>query len=151
MENKAQAGGALYLKIVGVILMIFSTISMFIYSLAAIGVSIITDNPKFMDMTSLSLASSNKSLTMVCLVLMAVLSLYGLFVGVVGVANSNKPERYQLTFILGIVLFVLQIFGGVVVFWFNGVSFSSAILTITGLLLPLLYIYGAYLNKRKQT
>lgn len=70
-----------------------------------------------------------------------------LIAGVMGVKNCEKPEMAQKCIIWGAIVAALSVLGNilnVVV----GRSFNVTSL-LTGLILPALYIYGAYLNKKE--
>ena len=81
----------------------------------------------------------------------AVLSLVGsavsLTAGILGVANAAKPERATVCIVFGILTAVLSVLGNVLTAAGGG-SFSVVNL-ILGLVLPVLYLIGAFQNKKK--
>lgn len=70
-----------------------------------------------------------------------------LIAGVMGVKNCEKPEMAQKCIIWGAIVAVLSVLGNIL----NVVVGSSFNVTslLIGLILPALYIYGAYLNKKE--
>ncbi len=70
-----------------------------------------------------------------------------LIAGVMGVKNCEKPEMAQKCIIWGAIVAALSVLGNIL----NVVVGSSFNVTslLTGLILPALYIYGAYLNKKE--
>lgn len=70
-----------------------------------------------------------------------------LIAGVMGVKNCEKPEMAQKCIIWGAIVAALSILGNIL----NVVVGSSFNVTslLIGLILPALYIYGAYLNKKE--
>lgn len=70
-----------------------------------------------------------------------------LIAGIKGVKNCEKPENAQKCIVWGIIVAVLCVLGNILnVAGGSELSVSSL---ATGLLLPALYIYGAYLNKQE--
>ncbi len=70
-----------------------------------------------------------------------------LIAGVMGVKNCEKPEMAQKCIIWGAIVAALSVLGNIL----NVVVGSSFNVTslLIGLILPALYIYGAYLNKKE--
>ena len=70
-----------------------------------------------------------------------------LIAGVMGVKNCEKPEMAQKCIIWGAIVAALSVLGNIL----NVVVGSSFNVTslLIGLILPALYIYGAYLTKKE--
>lgn len=70
-----------------------------------------------------------------------------LIAGVMGVKNCEKPEMAQKCIVWGAIVAALSVLGNIL----NVVAGSSFNVTslLIGLILPALYIYGAYLNKKE--
>ena len=73
-----------------------------------------------------------------------------LIAGIVGVFNSNKPQKAVACIVWGFIVLVLQIIG-IVLSAIAGTSFGSILISIvTGVALPVLYLIGAFLNKKQK-
>ena len=72
-----------------------------------------------------------------------------LIAGIVGVKNSNKPEKATACIVWGFIVLVLQIISLILTLSGGGQSAGSVIVTIIcGIALPVLYLIGAFLNKK---
>lgn len=92
------------------------------------------------------------------LVVATILALIGaiieLVAGIVGVKNAAKPEKAQKCIVLGIIVAVLSVAGNI---WssastasITGAAFSLNVTgLITGLLLPALFLIGAFQSKKR--
>lgn len=70
-------------------------------------------------------------------------SILELVIGIVGVANSDKKEKAKTCFTWGVVAAALQLISVILSATIDNFSFLSL---ITGLIVPGLFIVGAYLN-----
>lgn len=77
--------------------------------------------------------------------LMVVGSVAELIAGILGVANSKKPEKAKTCVVWGVIVAALSA-AGIVLNAIGGGSFS-AVSAVTGLVLPVLYIIGAARNR----
>ncbi len=66
-----------------------------------------------------------------------------LIAGILGVKNWNNPAKAQTCFIMGIVLIALNIISNVSTIATSGFSATMVSGIVLGLLLPVLYLYGA--------
>ena len=85
--------------------------------------------------------------------LAAIIALIGgileLIAGIIGVKNSNKPEKAVTCLVWGIIVLVVNIISMILTFVGGNSNAGTIIATvIAGLALPILYIIGAVLNKR---
>jgi len=71
--------------------------------------------------------------------------LYMLVAGALGIMNASKPAKAGLLFNLGIGLVALQVIVLILSFAAGTFGFSS----VTGFLLPVLYLFGAYKMKQQ--
>lgn len=75
-------------------------------------------------------------------------SIAQLVAGIIGVANCKKPEKAMTCIVFGVIVAVFNV-AGVILNVAGGGSFNFVSL-ITGLILPVLYVIGAGLNKKAQ-
>ena len=72
-----------------------------------------------------------------------------LIAGIVGVKNANKPEKATTCLVWGIIVLVLNIIGMILTFVGDSSGAGTIIVSIiTSLVVPVLYIVGAVLNKK---
>ena len=71
--------------------------------------------------------------------------------GIVGVKNADKPEKAKICIILGI-LNALFVLASLILDYIGGGihNFYNVFLVLFGLLVPTLYLVGAYQNKAKE-
>ncbi|HHU04090.1 MAG TPA: hypothetical protein GXZ81_03615 [Fastidiosipila sp.] len=85
------------------------------------------------------------------LIFATILSLLGAIVslvaGILGVANAAKPEKANICIVFGILAAILSVLGNVLTATSGG-TFSVFNL-ILGLVLPVLYLIGAFQNKAR--
>ena len=85
------------------------------------------------------------------LIFATILSLLGAIVslvaGILGVANAAKPEKANICIVFGILAAMLSVLGNVLTATSGG-TFSVFNL-ILGLVLPVLYLIGAFQNKAR--
>ena len=74
-------------------------------------------------------------------------SILELVTGILGVMNCNKPEKAGTLYTLGIILLVLSIISGLWTIANQGASLKNILSLILGLILPVLFVYGAKQNK----
>ena len=122
--------GKTMLKVVSILYIIFSGISILLGLLALVGGGMIAAGG---DMMGAGVG-----------VVLIASSVFSLIVGIIGVKNCAKPEKAQVCFVLGIILIVLAAFSLISSFGGDGNVFSA----LVGLVLPVLYTLGAYWNKQ---
>ena len=74
-------------------------------------------------------------------------AIVSLVAGILGVANAAKPEKATICIVFGILAAVLSVLGNVLTAASGG-TFSVFNL-ILGLVLPVLYLIGAFQNKTR--
>lgn len=70
--------------------------------------------------------------------------------GIVGVVNCDKPEKAGVCLAFGVIVIVLSLIGQILV-WVNAAAIGASVnfvSIITSLILPVLFIIGAVLNKK---
>ncbi len=86
------------------------------------------------------------------LIVASAISLLGaaleLIAGILGVKNCQNPEKAGTCFTLGIVLIALSVASNIFSIIVNGFSASMVGSLVLGLILPILYTYGASLVKK---
>lgn len=135
MEQTTTKGATL-LKVTGILMIIGGAISVVMSIIAVAGIAAIaylSDGAVSMGMLYASGA------------LMVVGSVAELIAGILGVANSKKPEKAKTCVVWGVIVAALSV-AGIVLNAIGGGSFS-AVSAVTGLVLPVLYIIGAARNR----
>ena len=135
MEQTTTKGATL-LKVTGILMIIGGAISVVMSIIAVAGIAAIaylSDGAVSMGMLYASAA------------LMAAGSVAELIAGILGVANSKKPEKAKTCVVWGAIVAALSA-AGIVLNAIGGGSFS-AVSAVTGLVLPVLYIIGAARNR----
>lgn len=83
---------------------------------------------------------------MIITILSVISAIIELICAILGIVNRNKVEKAGLLIVLGIVMIVVALVANLVpVFMWKAVI--SAVSVIVGLVLPVLYLIGAFLNK----
>lgn len=135
MERKSNG----LLKVTGILMIIGGGISIILGIIAVLGVSLIVA----------ALGAEEAALGL--LTFAAILALLGAIVslvaGILGVANAAKPEKATVCIVFGILTAVFSVLGNVLTAAGGG-SFSAVNL-ILGLVLPVLYLIGAFQNKKR--
>ncbi len=97
--------------------------------------------------SGLSVPADMLSQTLTIITILSVISaIIELICAILGIVNRNKVEKAGLLIILGIVMIVVSLVANLVpmVMWKAAIS---AVSIIVGLVLPVLYLIGAFLNK----
>ena len=137
MEQK-KAKGAGFLKVTGILMIIFGALSIIVSIIAAIGVAALL---------LISDGAVSSTLLYTAVTLLIVSAVAELVAGIIGVVNCKKPEKAGTCIAWGIVVAVLCV-AGTILQSVGGGSFSVFSL-ISGLALPVLYIIGAVFNKKE--
>ena len=132
MENKSA--GSSFLKVCG-ILMIIGGIFGLIFSVLAI-----------VAMKQPELAELNSTVVWISIILALIGSVIELIAGIMGVKNANKPEKAKACLICGLLVILTSVLSQIISV-VGGGEFSVSSL-ITGLLVPVLYVFGAYKNQK---
>lgn len=126
--------GSKFLKVTGILMIIFGAIGIVMSIFALIGVAALV---------ALG-ASSILWLSAVIAVVGAVLELVA---GIIGVSNAEKPEKAQTCLVWGCIVAGMSVLSNVITLCAYSESFSVFSL-FTGLVIPVLYIIGALKNKQ---
>lgn len=137
-----EAKGAQFLKVTGIIMIIGASIGIIMSILALIGTAAI-------DAMDLSSISEELNYNIGLLYASGVLSLVGgaieMVAGILGVANSKKPEKANTCIVFGVIVILFSLVGSILTV-VGGESFP-VVSFLLGLILPVLYLVGAYKNK----
>ena len=75
-------------------------------------------------------------------------ALINLVIGIIGIANCNKIQKAGICFVCGIILIVWQLGTDVYSAATSGITVTSLVSIVIGLILPLLYFWGALKNRQ---
>ncbi len=134
-EQKLQ--GKNFLKVCGIIMIVGGALGLIVSIVAILGVA---------GLAYLSDGQLEMGMLYASSILALVASVVELVTGIVGVKNCKKPEKATSCMVWGIIVAVLTI-AGEILGVAGGGSFS-VINLILGLVLPVLFIIGAALNKK---
>ena len=127
-----------FLKVTGILMIISGGISIIVSIVAVLGVGVLA-----------AALGGDGSLTL--LMLAAVLALVSagisLVAGILGVKNAVKPEKAMVCIVFGILTAALSVLGNVLTVAGGG-NFSIPNLLL-GLVIPVLYLIGAFQNKQR--
>ena len=127
--------GSKFLKVTGILMIIFGALAMILSIVAAIGLAALVA----LDLNTWQYTAA--------VILMLVGSIFELIAGIVGVKNCNKPEKAGTCMVWGIIVIALSVLSNVLTLVGNPDNFSIVNL-LTGLVIPVLYLIGAVMNKK---
>lgn len=136
MEQTTPKGATL-LKVTGILMIIGGAISIIVSIIAIVGIAAlayVNDGTISMGMLYASGA------------LLTAGAVAELVAGILGTANSKKPEKANTCVAWGIVVAAISV-AGIILNVVGGGEFN-AVSAVTGLVLPVLYIIGAARNKQ---
>ena len=132
MENKSNV----LLKVTGILMIIGGIISIILSIIAVLGVGLLA-----------ALIGSGTGLLMLAAILALVGSIVQLIAGIVGAKNAAKPEKAGTCITFGILTIALSLLGNIITAALGG-GFSLPSLGL-GVVIPVLYLVGAFQNKSK--
>lgn len=135
----AQTKGSGFLKVTGILMIIGGGISIIMSIIAVLGVAALA---------YISDGVISSGLLYASVALMTISAVAELVAGIIGVVNCKKPEKAGSCIAWGIIVAALCV-AGTVLNSVGGGSFNAFSLLL-GLVLPILYIIGAALNKKDQ-
>ena len=134
MENKSNT----LLKVTGILMIIGGALSAILLIFAG-GLGLFA--------SAAGVLGQGSGLLLFATVLLLIGAVVELIAGIVGVKNAAKPEKAGVCIVFGIIVFGLSLLGNIMnLIGESGFNFSSLLL---GLLLPALYLVGAFQNKAK--
>ena len=132
MENQSNV----LLKVTGILMIIGGIIAIIVSIIAILGASALA-----------LLVGGAVGILVLAALLSLVSAVVELVAGIVGAKNAAKPEKAQTCIIFGILVIVLSVLGNVITKAAGG-DFSIVNLGL-GVIIPILYLIGAYQNKSK--
>ena len=138
MQNTKGSG---FLKVCGILMIIGGAISIIISILGIVlGGAMQQAGAEY---------SESGSIVLVAAIIALIAGILELIAGIVGVKNARKPEKATACIVWGFIVLVLQIVGLVFSLIGSGSGAGTIIISIiTGIALPVLYLIGAFLNKK---
>lgn len=131
MEKKSNT----LLKVASILMIIFGGLGIILGIIAVVGAS------------ALSLLSEGETALLIWgSVAYLLSSIVSLIAGIIGVKNAAKPEKAQTCIIFGIITALFAVLGSIMTV-VGGGKFNVLGLS-TGLVLPVLYLVGAFQNKK---
>lgn len=127
--------GSKFLKVTGILMIVFGALALILSIVAAIGLAALV---------ALDLNTWQYTLAVI---LMLVGSIFELIAGIIGVKNCNKPEKAGTCMVWGIIVIAISVLSDVLTLVGNPDNFSIVSL-LTGLVIPVLYLIGAVMNKK---
>ena len=127
--------GSKFLKVTGILMIVFGALALILSIVAAIGLA------------ALVALELNTWQCTAAVILMLVGSIFEMIAGIVGVKNCNKPEKAGTCMVWGIIVIALSVLSNVLTLVGNPDNFSIVNL-LTGLVIPVLYLIGAVMNKK---
>ena len=127
--------GSKFLKVTGILMIIFGALALILSIVAAIGLAALVT----LDLNTWQYTAA--------VILMLVGSIFEMIAGIVGVKNCNKPEKAGTCMVWGIIVIALSVLSNVLTLVGNPDNFSIVNL-LTGLVIPVLYLIGAVMNKK---
>lgn len=124
-----------FLKVTGILMIVFGALALILSIVAAIGLAALV---------ALDLNTWQYTLAVI---LMLVGSIFELIAGIIGVKNCNKPEKAGTCMVWGIIVIAISVLSDVLTLVGNPDNFSIVTL-LTGLVIPVLYLIGAVMNKK---
>ena len=135
MEEKKSGAG--FLKVVGILMIIFGAISLVVSLIAVAGMSMIE---------AVSGGAIDTGMLWIGVILSVVSAALEMVAGIVGVVNAKKPEKAKTCLVFGIIVAILTV-AGCIFTVAAGQDFPVASLLL-GLVMPVLYIIGAVKNMK---
>lgn len=141
-----NANGAKFLKVTGILMIVFGSIAIVSSIIALLGIGALNAISDAVGATSYVA----KDLTMLYIAgfISLISSVIELVAGIMGVINAEKPEKAKTCMIWGIIVAVMCVVG--CIFTTIGGSAFPFFSLVTGLVVPVLYIIGAYKNQQNQ-
>ena len=144
-----NAPGKSLLKVCGILMIIFAAIAFVVVVIGFIGYGMM-DNPEVkqaMEQAALQTgtAVASKSDTLISLLISTLAVVLEMAAGILGIRNCNRPDKAQSCFIMGVIIIAYQLVNAI---YATVVGSFSIISTIIGLILPVLYVWGALKNKQ---
>ena len=144
--NKKMKGKG-FLKVTGILMIIFAAIALIVDVISLVVMneisagSVSTEFPENVRNVA--------SIAVTGLIIGCAGSALEMATGIIGVANSKKPQKATICIVFGIIVLALEVISLILGFVGGQASAATIIVSvIVGLALPVLYLIGAFLNKK---
>lgn len=134
MENKAN--GKTMLLVASILLLIGGVIALITSLVGILAGSYIAS-------TGVNGAGALATLFLVYFITSLVMALFQMVASIFGIVNHKKTEKAQACLVMGIILVALAVLNMILAFCINSFSFGL----VLSLILPLLYVGGAIMNR----
>lgn len=139
--------GKNFLKVTGILMIIFAAIALIVNIITLV---------VFKSFASADVrASLSESIQTIALaafigiIFSCVGAVLEMVTGIIGIANCRKPQKATTCIVFGFILLALEIASLILTFVGGSTGAATIIISvITGLALPVLYLIGAFLNKK---
>ncbi len=136
-----KSRGSTFLKVTGILMIIGGAVALIVEIVAASSLSFVIALAAAVDVTI------SGGLLMIAIILSLVGAIIQLIAGIIGVANSGKPEKAGVCIIWGFIVIAVFVVSTILTLIGYPESFSFFNL-ILGLVLPVLFVTGGFLNKK---
>jgi len=147
-----NAPGKSLLKVCGILLIIFSVIALLFVGIGFVGYGQM-NNPEYMQALEQAALQTGTAVpsameTLISLLISTVGVVVQLVAGILGVKNCDRQDKAQGCFIMGILLIAYQLVSAGYTSITGSLTLWSILFVILGLILPILYVWGALKNKQ---
>ncbi|MEG0508700.1 MAG: hypothetical protein RR579_05110, partial [Eubacterium sp.] len=136
--------GKKYLKITGILMIVFGAISTIIFAIGFISGGILLAGSVATNSTGAVVGSGMIIFIFIITLAWAILELVA---GIIGFKNCDNVEKAGTCFKLGVILIICTVIYAIGNIWLDGFSISIIMSMLVGLVLPVLFCYGAKLNQ----
>lgn len=142
--------GRNFLKVTGILMIIGGAISIILGIVMLVsGLAIASITTTTPDAETVIAGAAIGGVFIVSAIIMLVSGILELIAGIVGVKNNNRPEKATACIVWGFIVLALQLISLILSFAGGSTSAGAIILTIIfGIAIPVLYLIGAFMNKK---
>ena len=143
--------GKNFLKVCGILMIIGGALSIIVSGLVGL-IGAITASVGSVDVDGVAIATSTiGGIVIAAAVVSLIAGVLELIAGIVGVKNCARPEKATSCIVWGFIVLAVQIIS--LIMSISGTSGAGNIIIsiIAGIAIPVLYLIGAFLNKKSAT
>lgn len=144
-----KAPGKTLLKVVGILMVVFGVLSFLtnLVNFAMLGTIGEGEMGELLEQTITASGITVEAYRM-SVYITAAGSLLNIVIGIIGIVNCNKIQKAGVCFVCGIILILWQLGNDAYSAISAGVNVVNIVFMIIGLILPLLYFWGALKNRQ---